>query len=51
MKRPTLEVGTFQARLLREETVSGNGSPVRCYVVEIVTPLQTAFRWWVDVAA
>ena len=41
-------LGTFQARLLREETVSGNGSPVRCYVVEIVTPLQTAFTWWVD---
>ena len=41
-------LGTFQARLLREETVSGNGSPVRCYVVEIVTPLQTVFTWWVD---
>jgi outer membrane lipoprotein-sorting protein len=41
-------LGTFQARLLREETVSGSGVPVPCYVVEIVTPLQTAFTWWVD---
>jgi hypothetical protein len=34
--------------LLREEAVPGDGSSVPCHVVEIVTPIQTVFTWWVD---
>ncbi len=36
------------SRLLREESLSIKGSPVACYVIEIITPLQTVFTWWVD---
>jgi len=41
-------LGAFDARLLREEAVSINGSRAACYVIKITTPLHTAFTWWID---
>jgi outer membrane lipoprotein-sorting protein len=36
------------AKLLKMETLSSGDSSVSCYVVEIATPLQSTFTWWVD---
>ena len=41
-------LGSDGAKLLREETISGSGSPIPCYVIEITTPFQTTFTWWID---
>jgi outer membrane lipoprotein-sorting protein len=36
------------AKLVRDESVPRNGSPVDCYVVEFDTPVPTTFTWWID---
>ena len=36
------------AKLVKEESVSRDGRSTDCYVVEIDTPVPTAFTWWID---